>query len=255
MNVADRARGEPPTQEDEIRSSEQESPDHNIYRDEPIQFLDTTSVWPPAFGITRNSSWCRPDSGVRSTRQQNHWCPGAHLGPLFALPSQAGGRYTAVTAGHLAHAGFSHRGSETLSSSVLILIPLSRYSASCVDFSVAAGRFQPLKGVRRLQFERATSLARNVQVIDNARGGCSRCNAEKRYMRSASTATSLRCATRSRTEFRFAHAPKVRPGVCIPWEEEFKRLPEISGDRELVRRVWEDIDTFGYLYIWHVLVG
>ena len=42
MNVADRAGRQPPTQEDESRSSEQKSPDQNIYRDEPIQFLDTT---------------------------------------------------------------------------------------------------------------------------------------------------------------------------------------------------------------------
>ncbi len=42
MNVADRAGRQPPTQEDESRSSEQKSPDHNIYRDDTIQFLDTT---------------------------------------------------------------------------------------------------------------------------------------------------------------------------------------------------------------------
>lgn len=45
------------------------------------------------------------------------------------------------------------------------------------------------------------------------------------------------------------------PGVCIPWEQKLKELPEISGDKELVRKVWEDIDALGYVYIWHCLVS
>ena len=49
--------------------------------------------------------------------------------------------------------------------------------------------------------------------------------------------------------------PKVKPGVCIPWEEKLKELPEIQGDKELVRRVWEDIDALGHMYIWHVLLS
>jgi len=45
------------------------------------------------------------------------------------------------------------------------------------------------------------------------------------------------------------------PGVCIPWEQKLKELPEISGDKELVQKVWEDIDALGYVYIWHCLVS
>ena len=48
---------------------------------------------------------------------------------------------------------------------------------------------------------------------------------------------------------------KVRPGVCISWEEKFKELGEISGDEELVKRIWEDIDSLGYVYIWHCLLS
>ena len=48
---------------------------------------------------------------------------------------------------------------------------------------------------------------------------------------------------------------KRKPGVCIPWEEKLKELPEISGDRELVKRVWEVIDTLGYVYIWQCLLS
>lgn len=49
--------------------------------------------------------------------------------------------------------------------------------------------------------------------------------------------------------------PRVRPGVCLPWEERVKELPEITGSPELVRRVWEDIDAFGNMYIWQLLLS
>jgi len=49
--------------------------------------------------------------------------------------------------------------------------------------------------------------------------------------------------------------PKRKPGVCIPWEEKLKELPELSGDKELTRKIWEDIDTLGYVYIWQCLLS
>jgi len=48
---------------------------------------------------------------------------------------------------------------------------------------------------------------------------------------------------------------KRKPGVCIPWEEKLKELPKISGDEELVLKVWEDIDALGYVYIWQCLLS
>lgn len=48
---------------------------------------------------------------------------------------------------------------------------------------------------------------------------------------------------------------KKKPGVCIPWEEKLKELPEISGDKELIKKIWEDIDTLGYVYIWQCLLS
>ena len=50
-------------------------------------------------------------------------------------------------------------------------------------------------------------------------------------------------------------APKRAPGVCTPWEEKLKELPEIPGDQELVKRVWEDVDALGYMYIWQCLLS
>jgi len=46
-----------------------------------------------------------------------------------------------------------------------------------------------------------------------------------------------------------------RPGVCIPWQEKLKELPPISGDAKLVRKVWEDVDSLAYTYIWHCLLS
>jgi len=48
---------------------------------------------------------------------------------------------------------------------------------------------------------------------------------------------------------------KRPPGVCIPWEEKRGKLPEISGDEDLVKRVWEDTDALAYIYIWHCLLA
>jgi hypothetical protein len=48
---------------------------------------------------------------------------------------------------------------------------------------------------------------------------------------------------------------KRKPGVCIPWQEKVKESPKISGDEELVKTVWENIDALGYVYIWQCLLS
>jgi len=49
--------------------------------------------------------------------------------------------------------------------------------------------------------------------------------------------------------------PARRPGVCIPWEEKRKEFPSFTGDEEIVKRIWEENDTLGYIYIWHCLLS
>jgi uroporphyrinogen-III decarboxylase len=49
--------------------------------------------------------------------------------------------------------------------------------------------------------------------------------------------------------------PRVKPGVCFPWEEKAKELPEIAGDKDLVRKVWENVDALGTVYIWQLLLS
>ena len=46
-----------------------------------------------------------------------------------------------------------------------------------------------------------------------------------------------------------------KPGVCIPWEEKVKEIPKIMGDEQLVKKMWEDLDTLGYVYIWQCLLS
>jgi hypothetical protein len=49
--------------------------------------------------------------------------------------------------------------------------------------------------------------------------------------------------------------PNQRPGVCIPWEEKVKELPDLTGDPALTRQVWENVDALAYTYVWHILVS
>jgi hypothetical protein len=48
---------------------------------------------------------------------------------------------------------------------------------------------------------------------------------------------------------------KPKPGVCIPWEQKRKELPQIQGDEQLMQKIWEDIDSLGYMYIWQCLLA
>lgn len=49
--------------------------------------------------------------------------------------------------------------------------------------------------------------------------------------------------------------PRIKPGVCLPWEEKLKELPPITGDPGLIRKVWEDIEALGNTYIWQMLLS
>ncbi len=49
--------------------------------------------------------------------------------------------------------------------------------------------------------------------------------------------------------------PQLPPGLCFPWEDRVKELPEITGSPELMKNIWEDIDAFGNMYIWQLLLS
>lgn len=47
----------------------------------------------------------------------------------------------------------------------------------------------------------------------------------------------------------------VLPGVCFPWDQKADTLPEITGDKDLVRAIWEEIDGMANSYIWQILLS
>ena len=49
--------------------------------------------------------------------------------------------------------------------------------------------------------------------------------------------------------------PRIKPGVCVPWEEKRRETPEILGDEELVQRVWDQIEGLGNTFIWQCLLS
>ncbi|MCC6234155.1 MAG: hypothetical protein IT580_16040 [Verrucomicrobiales bacterium] len=50
-------------------------------------------------------------------------------------------------------------------------------------------------------------------------------------------------------------APRLAPGICVPWADKEQELPTITGDRELIRKVWNDIEGLANTYIWQVLLS
>jgi hypothetical protein len=48
---------------------------------------------------------------------------------------------------------------------------------------------------------------------------------------------------------------RIQPGVCLPWEQKVAELPDISGDRELLKRIWENVDAMGNSFIWQCLLS
>jgi len=49
--------------------------------------------------------------------------------------------------------------------------------------------------------------------------------------------------------------PRVKPGVCFPWDQRVKDLPPITGDKAMVQNIWENVDALGNMYIWQMLLS
>jgi hypothetical protein len=47
----------------------------------------------------------------------------------------------------------------------------------------------------------------------------------------------------------------IPPGICFPWEEKALQLPEIVGDKQLVKQIWEENESLAYMYIWQCLLS
>ncbi len=63
-------------------------------------------------------------------------------------------------------------------------------------------------------------------------------------------------ASRARVKGMLGQAsPQIPPGLCVPWEVKARDLPEISGDRDLIRKIWNDIEGLANTYIWQLLLS
>ncbi len=46
------------------------------------------------------------------------------------------------------------------------------------------------------------------------------------------------------------------PGTVVTWEEKRKEFPAtMTGDEQIVKRVWEECDGMAYMYVWQVLLS
>lgn len=52
-----------------------------------------------------------------------------------------------------------------------------------------------------------------------------------------------------------AQPPRIPPGICQPWETQATESPPITGDPELVRRIWNEIEGYAHMFIWQVLLS
>jgi hypothetical protein len=50
-------------------------------------------------------------------------------------------------------------------------------------------------------------------------------------------------------------ADKPQPGECYSWRKKKVEIGDIEGDEELCRKVWQDIDTLGNVFIWQLLLS
>ena len=50
-------------------------------------------------------------------------------------------------------------------------------------------------------------------------------------------------------------APGIAPGLCRSREEKSQEYPEISGDKDMVRQVWNDLEGLANTYIWQLLLS
>ncbi|MCX7731426.1 MAG: hypothetical protein N2205_09475 [Candidatus Caldatribacterium sp.] len=46
-----------------------------------------------------------------------------------------------------------------------------------------------------------------------------------------------------------------RPGVCMTWEEAKAYFPVVLGNEDIVRDIWERIEYWSWLFVWHGLLS
>lgn len=53
----------------------------------------------------------------------------------------------------------------------------------------------------------------------------------------------------------WSRSTDTAPGLCVPWEEQRKKLPRVLGGEDLLKQVWENNEAFAYTFIWQCLLS
>lgn len=101
----------------------------------------------------------------------------------------------------------------------------------------------------------ASAIIQNDATIENLRAMTDATLEYGVYRSPSSPSTPMPSPTATPGLPRWVTAPRIRPGICFPFEDKLKEMPSIPGDAGIVRDVWDHIEGFAYLYIWHVLLS
>ena len=101
----------------------------------------------------------------------------------------------------------------------------------------------------------ASAIMQNAAKIENVRAMTEFTREYGVYGSAASSSPQSDSCKSKSSAVAEARELRVKPGVCIPWEEKVKEIPEIPGDVQLVQRIWEDIEGLAHTYIWQVLLS
>ncbi|MEW6359920.1 MAG: uroporphyrinogen decarboxylase family protein [Planctomycetota bacterium] len=105
----------------------------------------------------------------------------------------------------------------------------------------------------------ASAIMQNEVKVENMKAMTDACHEYGVYSSAASPPPKKKATRRmvGGANYGMANQPKLgaKPGACIPWEAKEKELPEITGDKALVQRIWESTDALANMYIWQVLLS
>ena len=104
----------------------------------------------------------------------------------------------------------------------------------------------------------ASAIIQNDATVENMRALTDAGREYGAYSRGHSTGETPRSVKTNATSAEPSASRNARhplPGECIAWEEKRSEWPIILGDDALVRRVWEEIEQLGNMYIWHCLLS
>ena len=104
----------------------------------------------------------------------------------------------------------------------------------------------------------ASAIIQNDAKVENMRALTEATREYGVYSRGHSTAASPHPKPEDATPGVFLANPpdgKMQPGECYPWTEKRAEIPEIQGDEELCRQIWQQIDGLGNMFIWQMLLS